>query len=125
MGTSAPKLMLKVELLNRTDVKFTLLQLSTMYTNNIKGSKFLFTDNGWTIYHGKNFSVSKKMVLSLPESCLRQESKITFKDNDERYEYMKGMARALEYWSGSHLFNKINETNNVKLNFHKTIWVIF
>jgi hypothetical protein len=125
MATGNPKLMLKVELINQTDVRFTLILLSHLYKDKISGSKFLFTDNGWTIYHGKNFSVSKKSVLSLPENCLRQTTKVHFKDNEERYDFMKNMANALEYWSGSHFFKSLNETDHVKINFHKSIWIIF
>jgi len=125
MSASAPKLMLKVELPNETDIKFTLIQVSYLYANKLDGSKFLFTNNGWTIYHGKNFSLNKKQILSLPESCLRQESKVRFDSNEERYEYLKGLANALEFWSKSHIFKKLNLVNKVKINFHKSLWIIF
>jgi len=125
MSTGSPKLMMKVELLNDTDIKFTLIQMSYFYAQKVEGSKFLFTNNGWTIYHGKNFSVNKRNVLSLPESCLRQSSKVHFSTNEERYEYLKTMVNALEYWSGSHIFRKLKMTNKVKINFHKSTWIIF
>jgi hypothetical protein len=125
MTTDNPKLMLKVELINQTDVRFTLLLISNLFKNKITGSKFLFTNNGWTIYHSKNFSISKKGVISLPESCLRQQNRLSFKNNEERYIFMKNMVNALEYWSGSYLFTVKNKTNKVKINFHKKIWIIF
>ena len=125
MGQGYPKLMLKVELPNRTDVTFTLIQVADTYTKNVKGTKFLFTDNGWTIYRGKTFSLTKKGILSLPEICLRQKTKVHFKSDDERYEWMKEMTKALEYWSGSHFFEGHSVYSVPKIDFHKTIWIVF
>jgi len=125
MGQGYPKLMLKVELPNRTDVKFTLIQVADTYIKKVEGSKFLFTDNGWTIYKGKRFSLIKKGILSLPEVCLRQTTKVHFADDDERYQWMKGMIKALECWSGSHFFKGQQIYGTPKIDFHKTVWIIF
>jgi len=125
MGRGYPKLMLKVELPNRTDVKFTLIQVADTCTKNIKGSKFLFSDNGWTIYRSKNFSITKKGIISLPEVCLRQSTKVIFSNDDERYKFMKGMTKALKYWSESYFFEGNNIYDTPKIEFHKTIWIVF
>lgn len=113
-----PKMIMKVELQKKTDVKFTILQM----TKNIDpNTNFLFTNNNWTIYRAKNFLITKKNILCLPTTGLRQEYQMSFSNNDERYDFMKSLAKALEYWSGSHLF----QSKKSKVNFHKTVWVIF
>lgn len=125
MSNSHPKLMLKVELLSGFDVKVTLLQMSHFYANTIDGSKFYFTNNNWTIYQGTNFCITSKNVMSLPISCLRQSTKVFFKTEQQRYMFMKEFARALDNWSKSHIFAKHHSTTQTKINFHKSIWVIF
>ena len=125
MGQGYPKLMLKVELPNRTDVKFTLIQVADTYTKSVDGSKFLFTDNGWTVYRGKNFTITKKGIISLPEVCLRQSTKVIFPNDDERYKWMKEMTKALDHWSRSHFFKDKPIYGTPKIDFHKTHWIIF
>jgi len=89
------------------------------------GSKWLFTNNGWTVYQGKNFSINRKKVISLPESCLRQQTKVHFQNNEERYDYLKTMANALEFWSRSFIFKDMTMNKETKINFHKLTWIIF
>lgn len=124
MSANSPKLMLKVELPNKTDVKFTLIQITNSYAPNLKGTKFFFSKNNWTIYFGNSFHINKKNIICFPEKCSRQETKIRFSNDNERYEYMKELVHALEDWSSSHLFDNVS-WNRTKINFHKTIWIIF
>jgi len=125
MSTGSPKLMMKVELINDTDIRFTLIQMSYYYSRKMGGSKWLFTNNGWTVYQGKNFSINRKKVISLPESCLRQQTKVHFQNNEERYDYLKTMANALEFWSRSFIFKDMTMNKETKINFHKLTWIIF
>lgn len=123
MSADRPKLMFKIELVKDTDVKFTLL---TVMDNNVRikgNSKFYFTENNWTIYYGTNFSINKKNVISLPQTSLRQETKVVFSNDTERKDFLKQMAFALEDWSNSHIFKGVNKQTNIK--FHKSLWIIF
>jgi len=123
MGTDHPKLMLKIELIKKTDVKFTLLQLMDSCAQGETKRKFYFTKNNWTVYYGKTFSINKKEIISLPENCLRQTTKVIFKNDEERYDFLKSMAFALEDWSQSYHFKGVNK--KIELKFHKSLWLVF
>ena len=120
MGTDRPKLMMRVELIRETDVQFTLL--TTMKPKSGTGN-FHFTKNNWTIYFGKNFSVNRRDIMSLPETISRQQTKVIFNNDKERRDFLNGLALALEEWSGSHLFRGINKKTDIK--FHKSLWIVF
>jgi len=120
---SRPKLILKVQLIKKTEVEFTLLQMTDIY-NGLKTSKFLFTNNQWTIYQAAFFLINKKNCICFPENALRQQVKLSFNNDDERYNFMKSMTYALAEWSKSHFFDYDNIARN-RLNFHNSIWVIF
>ena len=122
MGTDRPKLMLKLELIKETDVKFTLLTVMDK-RDKINGSNFYFTKNNWTIYYAKNFSINKRNVICLPETSLRQTTKVIFNNDTERKDFLKQMAFGLENWSNSYIFKGVNKKTEIK--FHKSLWVIF
>ena len=122
MGTDRPKLMLKLELIKETDVKFTLLTVMDN-RDKLKGSSFYFTKSGWTMYYAKNFSINKRNVICLPKTSLRQTTKVIFNNDTERRDFLKGMAFALEDWSNSYLFKGVNKKTEIK--FHKSLWIVF
>jgi hypothetical protein len=123
MSTDRPKLMFKIELLKETDVKFTLLSVMNGQSPIKGASKFYFSNNNWTVYYGTSFSVNKRNVISLPQTSLRQETKVHFNNDTERRDFLKGMAHALEDWSNSYIFKGVNKQTNIK--FHKSLWIIF
>ena len=123
MSAKTPKIMLRVELLNNTDVSFMLTHVTNSFSSKLKSSKFFFSENNWTIYFGENFHINKRNIICLPKKCERQKTKVTFNTNDERYTFLKNMVHALESWSNSHLFDD-NEPHQKTIKFYKTIWIL-
>lgn len=125
MITSRPKIIFKVELIKDTDVQFTLIQMSETYSKLKGNSKFFFTNNNWTVYQGSNFLITKKNIICLPITASRQTTKLIFSTDQERYNFMKQMIKALDSWSKSHFFKEEHKYHKPKINFHKLIWLIF
>ena len=123
MDTDRPKLIFKIELIKKTDVKFTLLTVMNTIDNTKSKSNFYFTNNHWTIYSGTIFSVNNRNIISLPKDSLRQTTKVIFNNDTERRSFLKSMAIALEDWSDSHLFKDVNK--KIEIKFHKSLWVVF
>ena len=123
MGTDRPKLMIRIDLIRETDVKFTLLTVMDNRDKLKSGSNFFFTKGNWTVYYAKNFSINKRNVICLPKTSLRQTTKVYFATDKERKDFLKEMAFALEDWSNSYLFKGVNKKTEIK--FHKSLWIIF
>ena len=77
----------------------------------------------YAIYQGVNFHINTSTIISLPEKCLRQETKTLFINDKRRYEFLKEMTHALQAWSVSHLFEQDN-IGDTRISFHQSIWVI-
>lgn len=120
--SQTPKLVIKVDLVNNTDVMFTLLTSYSDYHSKKLKQKFYFTAKNWAIYYGNIFCVSKTKVVSLPHICTRQHSKLTFNTDDERREFLLNMSMAFNDWSNSNLFINKKPT---KVKHYKSLWLIF
>jgi UDP-galactopyranose mutase len=119
-----PKMFFKVELLKDTDVKITLLQYFNIYKNDKRINKFLFTKNNWAIYQANVFSISINKVLCLPFDVNRQEVKLNFTSDDERYKFLKDFSNAILEWSNSDKFFKSENRTNININYHNTLWIL-
>lgn len=120
-----PKLVMKIKLDSNYGVEFNLIHLSDIYGKK-NGNRFFFTGNNWSIYIGDNFSITRQHTICFPKFLSnRMRYSIKFYTDNERRVFLKGLSRALMFWSRSTYFSELTSYDDCKIKFHKNFWIVY
>lgn len=125
----SPRMMMKVDLIGKNKAEFELIMMDTKQLLTDSESYYYFAKKNEFMVHFTifNFSVCKNnYMLSIPTNFVRgkdQISEIEFKDNDERYTFIKGLKNLLMEWSNSSEWENGDEIN--KIAFNSIVWIMF
>jgi hypothetical protein len=125
----SPRMMLKVDLKKRNKVQFELIMIDTKQLLLNSESYYYFCIKNDFMVHFTifDFSVCKNNnMLNIPSNFIRDKDQVCeleFKDNDERYVFIKGIKDMLMEWTNSSDWDNTNEMN--KISYNNEIWILF
>lgn len=130
----SPKLMLKVDLLDDYKVNFELilmdksrLDFDSEWVNAF--SSFTSSDSKFLIYFSEVFEFNinpTSNIICLPKKFInnqRQGNIITFKNEKERYDYLKGIKNTFLEWSNSIIWG--SNKYKPRISYNGKIWILF
>jgi len=124
----APKLILKIDLIEEIKLKVTLVLLNNHYLNNSTNETYFSKNNGFMIYKSRSFTMFKYKTMGLPNDFPKtniQSTTIYFNSDIERYNFLKILKNDLINWSKSKVWDGYNDNSDVKLTFVSKTWVLF
>lgn len=128
-----PKIRIEVKLIGDKSVEFTINDIHHFVLNCFYG-RFL-TKNEWVFEKGDVFMVNKNMTIIPREIKNRWDTsgvmfnnvcKSSFKNDKERYEFLKGFSIAINELSGSNFYSGIRIFSDTPyIEYRDREWVIY
>ena len=130
----SPKLMLKVDLLNDYKVNFELILLDKSRLDfdgewaNVFSS-FSSNDSKFLIYFSEVFDFNintNTNIICIPKNFInnqRQGDTISFNNETERYNYLKGIKNTFLEWSNSIVWG--SNQYKPRISYNGKIWILF
>lgn len=126
----SPRMMLKVDLIGRNKAEFELIMMDTKQLLTDSDNYYYFSKKTDFMIHFStvfDFNINTyNHMVNIPRKFIRgnnQISKIEFKNNDERYFFVRGLKDLLMEWSNSNEWDNGNEIN--KISFNSIVWILF
>ena len=125
------RMMIKVSLKDKSKAEFELVMIDTKQLLTKSDNYYYFSHKNEFMIHFTifGFSICKyNYILNIPINFIRRKEqicKLEFKDNDERYTFIKGIKNLLIDWSNSSEWDNGNHDEINKISFNDVIWIMF
>lgn len=126
MFRNSPKLIFKVQLLNKNNLRVELLMLDKFYIN-YTGNTFFFSNDIFLIDRSQHFCLFKGKTLYLPKKYekTKKYTYLYFSNEEERYVFLKKLNNALIEWSNSRVWKGFNKPHTSKIVYNKDKWILY
>lgn len=126
----SPRMMMKVDLIGRKEAEFELIMIDTRQLLTESDNYYYFCKKNNFMVHFStvfDFEINKhNQMINIPRKFVRGDnhiSRIKFKNNDERYVFIRGIKDLLMEWTNSCDWENGNEMN--KISYNSIVWILF